>query len=54
LVTYAIPVVAMMWGLLANENITAVQIICLIMILAGVYVASLNPSGGGTSHPHKT
>jgi len=48
LVTYAIPIVAMLWGLLADENITAVQIICLIIILVGVYVASLNPSGGGT------
>jgi drug/metabolite transporter (DMT)-like permease len=44
LVTYAIPIVAMMWGLLANENITAIQIACLGMILIGVYIASVNPS----------
>jgi len=44
LVTYAIPIVAIMWGLLANEYISAAQIGCLAMILAGVYVASVNPS----------
>lgn len=44
LVTYAIPIVAMAWGLLANEKITAVEIGCLGIILAGVYLASLNPS----------
>jgi drug/metabolite transporter (DMT)-like permease len=46
LVTYAIPIVAMGWGLLVNENITAVQIGCLGIILAGVYLASLNPRAG--------
>lgn len=46
LVTYAIPIVAMGWGLLVNENITAVQIGCLGIILAGVYLASLNPRVG--------
>lgn len=40
LVTYAIPIVAIMWGLLANENITAIQVGCLAMILAGVYLAN--------------
>lgn len=40
LVTYAIPIVAIMWGLLANENITVAQIGCLAMILAGVYLAN--------------
>lgn len=40
LVTYAIPIIAMAWGLLANENITTVQVICLAIILAGVYLAN--------------
>jgi drug/metabolite transporter (DMT)-like permease len=40
LVTYAIPIVAMIWGLLANETITAVEIGCLGIILAGVYLAN--------------
>lgn len=40
LVTYAIPIVAIMWGLLANENITAAQVGCLAIILAGVYLAN--------------
>ena len=42
LVTYAIPIVAMMWGLLAHEKITGIQIACLIIILVGVYIASTN------------
>ena len=40
LVTYAIPIVAIMWGLLANENISAAQIGCLAIILVGVYLAN--------------
>jgi len=40
LVTYAIPIVAMFWGLLANENITTVEIGCLGIILTGVYLAN--------------
>ena len=39
LVTYGIPFVAIFWGLLAGEAITALQIVCLIMILAGVYIS---------------
>ncbi|MGZ8545410.1 MAG: EamA family transporter, partial [Flavisolibacter sp.] len=40
LVTYAIPVVAIFWGLIFGESINAVQIACLGMILAGVYLAN--------------
>lgn len=40
LVTYAIPIVAMIWGLVAGENITLVQVGCLAIILVGVYIAS--------------
>jgi drug/metabolite transporter (DMT)-like permease len=40
LVTYAIPIVAMIWGLLADETITAVEIGCLGIILGGVYLAN--------------
>lgn len=40
LVTYGIPVVAIMWGLLAGEHVTAMQIGCLALILAGVYLAN--------------
>lgn len=39
MVTYGIPFVAIFWGLLAGETITALQIACLAVILAGVYVA---------------
>ena len=39
LVTYGIPFVAIFWGLLAGESITTLQIVCLGVILSGVYVA---------------
>lgn len=40
LVTYAIPIVAIFWGLMANENVTLIQVGCLGMILGGVYLAN--------------
>jgi drug/metabolite transporter (DMT)-like permease len=40
LVTYAIPIVAIIWGIMAKENITPIQFGCLAMILAGVYMAN--------------
>jgi drug/metabolite transporter (DMT)-like permease len=39
MVTYGIPFVAIFWGVLAGETITLLQIACLGLILAGVYVA---------------
>jgi drug/metabolite transporter (DMT)-like permease len=42
LVTYAIPVVAIFWGLLANEAIGIFQIFCLGIILTGVYLGNRN------------
>jgi drug/metabolite transporter (DMT)-like permease len=39
LVTYGIPFVAIFWGLLAGEEVTVRQILCLSVILAGVYLA---------------
>jgi drug/metabolite transporter (DMT)-like permease len=40
MVTYGIPFVALFWGFLAGETISAVQIACLGLILAGVYLAN--------------
>ena len=40
LVTYAIPIVAIFWGLLYNESVGIVQFGCLGIILAGVYLAN--------------
>ncbi|MGL6269102.1 MAG: EamA family transporter [Chitinophagaceae bacterium] len=40
MVTYGIPFVALFWGILANEHINPVQIGCLCIILAGVYMAN--------------
>jgi drug/metabolite transporter (DMT)-like permease len=40
LVTYAIPVVAILWGFLRKEWITIWQVGCLLVILSGVYLAN--------------
>lgn len=40
MVTYGIPFIALFWGFLAGETIGTLQILCLGMILAGVYVAN--------------
>jgi len=40
MVTYGIPFVALFWGILAGEAITAIQIFCLGIILGGVYLAN--------------
>jgi drug/metabolite transporter (DMT)-like permease len=40
LVTYAIPVVAIFWGMLSGEQIGALQFGCLGIILGGVYLAN--------------
>ena len=39
-VTYLIPVVAFFWGLLDNENLTAIQFLGAFIILIGVYLAN--------------
>ncbi|SHM60426.1 DMT family transporter [Chitinophaga sp. CF418] len=40
MVTYALPVVAIGWGLLAGERISFLQVLCLGVILAGVYTVN--------------
>ncbi|MFT3846715.1 MAG: DMT family transporter [Lacibacter sp.] len=40
MVTYGVPFVAVLWGLLAGETISYVQIIGLLIILSGVYLAN--------------
>ncbi|MBW8685757.1 DMT family transporter [Chitinophaga rhizophila] len=40
MVTYALPVVAIGWGLLAGEQISVLQILCLMIILASVYTVN--------------
>ncbi|HUS02297.1 MAG TPA: DMT family transporter [Chitinophagaceae bacterium] len=40
LVTYGIPVVAILWGIIFKENVTMIQVGCLAFILAGVYLAN--------------
>ena len=40
LVTYAIPFVALMWGIIAGENITLIQIGGLAVILMAVYITN--------------
>jgi drug/metabolite transporter (DMT)-like permease len=40
LVTYAVPIVALFWGVLAHENVTVLQVFCLLIILGGVYLVN--------------
>ncbi|MFB6455639.1 DMT family transporter [Chitinophaga sp. Hz27] len=40
MVTYALPIVAMGWGFLANEPITWLQILCMFIILFGVFLVN--------------
>lgn len=40
MVTYGIPMVAIGWGLLAGERISPIQVICLGVILGGVYLVN--------------
>lgn len=42
MVTYAIPVVAIGWGTLSNEPVIAWEVVCLLIILAGVALTSRN------------
>jgi drug/metabolite transporter (DMT)-like permease len=39
MVTYGIPFVAVAWGLTAGENINLIQVVCLFVILIGVWLA---------------
>ena len=50
LVTYGIPFVALGWGILYGESINALQVLALIVILAGVYVANSSGAAKMTLH----
>ena len=50
LVTYGIPFIALAWGFIYGENITALQVVCLGIILFGVYLANM-PKKKGASDP---
>lgn len=43
MVTYGIPVVANIWGIIFNENVGPIQFFCLGFILVGVYVTNKGP-----------
>ena len=40
MVTYAIPIVAVLWGIIYGEKVGWKQVVCLAIILSGVYVAN--------------
>jgi drug/metabolite transporter (DMT)-like permease len=40
LVTYGIPFIAILWGLLYGEQVTLMQVGALLVVLSGVYIAS--------------
>lgn len=42
MVTYGIPFIALIWGVVGGETITLVQVACLGIILAGVYLVNKN------------
>jgi drug/metabolite transporter (DMT)-like permease len=44
LVTYGIPSIAVLWGLTFGETITVLELGCLLIILAGVYLVNRRPS----------
>ena len=46
MVTYGIPLIAIMWGLLFGEDIGWMHILSLVCILAGVYIANLTSVNG--------
>jgi len=46
LVTYGIPFIALFWGFIYGENITILEIICLGIILLGVYLANRRDDRG--------
>ena len=40
MVTYAIPVIALFWGIIYGESVGWKQIVCLLILLSGVYIAN--------------
>lgn len=40
MVTYGLPVVAIGWGLLAGELVNMLQVLCLVLIMGGVYLVN--------------
>lgn len=42
MVTYGIPVVANIWGIIYGEEVGVIQFLCLLFILAGVYITNAN------------
>lgn len=48
-VTYLIPLVAIMWGMLDGESVLPMHIVCAFVILLGVYLVNKKPSLKGAS-----
>ena len=44
MVTYAIPIVAIMWGIIYKEEIGWKQVVCMCIILLGVWWANRKPT----------
>lgn len=45
MVTYGIPIIANIWGIIYGEEVGWKQFACLVLILAGVYIANRKVSG---------
>ena len=42
MVTYGIPLVAVVWGIFYGEHITLLQVLSMMVILVGVYLANIS------------
>jgi drug/metabolite transporter (DMT)-like permease len=42
MVTYGIPFIAILWGIIYKEEVGIKQVACLLLILFGVYFANRN------------
>ncbi len=52
MVTYGIPFFSVMWGLIGGEQINLLEILCLLVILSGVFLVNRRPKGlGGAVKP---
>lgn len=48
-VTYIIPIFAIMWGIIDGESITILHLVCMVIILIGVYLINLRQKAEGKS-----
>jgi len=50
-VTYIIPIFAIIWGVIDGEKVTSLHLVCMAIILAGVYLISRKSRNSAASSP---